>query len=105
MLASESDPVKVEQTLRAWVDRVMERFFQTETLWGGGEPVDETVLRERPNTAGAASDGGGGRDGDSACPVADEGARPVGEAHRQHWKPPRPRNRLRPKAGARAEAR
>ena len=29
----------------------MERFFQTETLWGGGEPVDETVLRERFNTA------------------------------------------------------
>ena len=46
-VASESDPVKVEQILRAWVDRVMERFLQIETLWGHGEGLDEGVLRER----------------------------------------------------------
>ena len=46
-VASESDPVKVEQILRAWVDRVMERFLQIEALWGHGEGLDEGVLRER----------------------------------------------------------
>ena len=46
-VASESDPVKVEQILRTWVDRVMERFLQIETLWGHGEGLDEGVLRER----------------------------------------------------------
>jgi hypothetical protein len=51
VLAAESDPVKLEQILRAWVDRVMERFFSLETLWGGGERLDEGVLRERYTAA------------------------------------------------------
>ena len=50
-LASESDPVKIGEILRFWTDQAMARFLQTETLWGGGEPVDDAVLRERFNTA------------------------------------------------------
>jgi hypothetical protein len=50
-LAAENDPAKISEMLRFWLDRVMERFLQTESLWGGGPPVDETVLRERFNTA------------------------------------------------------
>ena len=50
-LASESDPVKIGEILRFWVDQAMARFLQTESLWGGGSPVDEDALRERFNTA------------------------------------------------------
>jgi hypothetical protein len=46
-LAAESDPPVVEQILRGWVNRTLERYFQLETLWGGGEPLDDKVLRER----------------------------------------------------------
>ena len=42
-LAAEVDPVKCESLLHRWVERVMERFYQTEKLWGGGEgPKDVT---------------------------------------------------------------
>ncbi len=50
-LASESDPRVVEEILRTWVDRVVQKFFETETLWGGGEPLEDGVLRERFNAA------------------------------------------------------
>ena len=50
-LASESDPQKVEQILCFWVDRVVERFFSLETMWGGGELPDQDALRERFDTA------------------------------------------------------
>lgn len=46
-LAAETDALKVAAILRFWVDHVMTRFFSLETLWGGGEPPDEAVLRER----------------------------------------------------------
>jgi hypothetical protein len=50
-LAAESDPRAVEEILRAWTDRIMTHFFELETLWGGGEPLDGKVLRERFDTA------------------------------------------------------
>jgi hypothetical protein len=50
-LAAESDPRVVEQTLRAWVDRCLERFFQVETLWGEPSGETETGLRERFDAA------------------------------------------------------
>ena len=50
-LAAENDPAKISEMLRFWLDRVMERFLSLETLWGGGERLDEAVLRERFNTA------------------------------------------------------
>jgi hypothetical protein len=46
-LAAETDPQKVAAILEGWTDRVMLRYFQLETLWGGGEPLDEGILQER----------------------------------------------------------
>jgi hypothetical protein len=50
-LASESDPAKVAEILRFWLERALLRFLETETLWGGGERLDEAVLRERYSAA------------------------------------------------------
>jgi hypothetical protein len=50
-VAAENDPLKVAEILRFWLDHAMQRFFQLETLWGGGEPLDDAVLRERFDAA------------------------------------------------------
>ena len=46
-LAAESDPIHVEQILRAWVERALMRCWKLETLWNGQEPLSEAELRER----------------------------------------------------------
>jgi hypothetical protein len=54
-LAVENDPLRVREILQGWVDHIMTRFFELETLWGGGEPLDQGVLRERFEAARLAT--------------------------------------------------
>lgn len=37
VLAAETDPVKVNAVLRAWLERVMAKFHQLDRLWGVGD--------------------------------------------------------------------
>jgi len=39
-MAAESDPVKCAAILRTWVDRVLEKYYQLDRMWGKGSERD-----------------------------------------------------------------